>query len=524
MLDIITEPQDPRSSQFAAWFELLWCDDMTLDREIFSFQTNYTPVEYLQGWLAESWEQTDPLTWTVKIREGVHWQDKAPTYGREFTAEDVQYSYDRVLGKGEFEGQPPNGFYVSFIPNVDRVVATDKYTVEFQLNAPTALVAHQIVGPFLGICLVPPEWVELTPEEQQDWQNCIGTGAFVCTDFVPGTSLLIERNPDYWGYDERHPDNQLPYLDAIKVLAIPDMATALAAMRSGKLDMVADGRSYASLAEAESLAENFPDIVQYEWLGNAAGVYFKWNTEPFTDIRVRKAMQLAINVPEIAETHYRGAFEGIPCGLSSPKVGEDWAVPYDQWPADLQAEYSYDPDTAKALLTEAGFPNGFETEILAATVDDMTLLQILKSYFADIGITMEIEAMDMITNRTAVMSGNYNQMIYAGGGGGTAPPDMSIGNFWSKKMERVGGEGGVIDPEYDVLVEEFFAATEMAEAQRIYREAERYLLEKHYTLTVCPIITKQLGQPWLKGWNGEMFWSSWGWAYWSRFWIDESLK
>ncbi len=524
MIDIITEPQDPRSSQFAAWFELLWCDDMTVDREEFSFSTSFTPVEYRQGWLAESWAQTDPLTWTVRLRQGIHWQDKAPTYGREFTAEDVQYSYDRVLGKGEFEGQPPNGFYVSLIPNVDRVVATDKYTVQFQLNTASALVAHQVMGPFLCISMVPREWVALSEEGQKDWHNCTGTGPYICTDFVPGTSVTMDRNPNYWGYDEKYPENRLPYIDQIKVLAIPDMSTALAALRSGKIDMVADDRSHPSLAEAEALARNNPEIVQYEWPAPASGVFFKFNTEPFDDIRVRKAMQLAINIPEIAQTHYRGTVEGVAVGLSSPLIGEEWAVPYNKWPKELQEEYSYNPTRAKELLAEAGYPNGFKTEILAATTDDVELLQILKSYFMDIGVDMDIVAMGMIEGRVMTMEGNYKQMTFGGGGGGTAPPDQGIGNFWSKKMERVGGAGGVNDPNYDALVDQFFAATTMEEAQRIYREAERHLLEQHYTATCCSTIAKQAAQPWLKGWRGEHFWGSWGWAYFSRMWIDEGMK
>jgi peptide/nickel transport system substrate-binding protein len=525
MIDTITSPDDARACRLAAWFEVLFCDDLTLDRDIYPFTLQFTPTKYLQGWLAESWEQTDPQTWTIHIRKGVHWLDNPPTYGREFTAHDVQYTYDRVLAVGEFAGAEPSVFYAPLIPSIAQVIATDDYTVQFKLNTPSASSVWEVTGPQIPIPPVPREWVALTEEEKAEWQNCIGTGPFIVTDFVPNTSMTFSRNPNYWGYDVRYPQNKLPYLDAVKVLVVPDISTSLAALRTGKLDIIHDQRDYPSLSQAASLAETNPDIQQFHWPAAAQGVFFKYNTEPFTDIRVRQAMQLAIDIKTIAQTHYQGTVDGIPAGLLSPLAGEEWAVPYDQWPKDLREEYSYDPDRARELLAEAGYPNGFSTNVYASTADDMALLQILKAQFMDIGVDMEINSMDMMQMRPFIMDGLYDQMIYGGMLGMTDCPAYAAGVFWSKKFERIGGDvGGVIDPDYDVLAEKFYAATTEAEAQQAFQELDRYALEQHWIAHVCPYVSTQVCQPWVKGWSGENLRGSWGWVYIRQMWIDQDLK
>ena len=127
-----------------------------------------------------------------------------------------------------------------------------------------------------------------------DWHHAIGTGPFILTDFVSGSSATLVKNPNYWGYDERYPQNQLPYVDTLKFLIIPDNATALAAMRTGKIDVM-DGMS---LQDAQSMKKTNPEILQIPIPGtDATSIDPRNDKAPFNDIRVREAMQMAIDLP-----------------------------------------------------------------------------------------------------------------------------------------------------------------------------------------------------------------------------------
>jgi len=517
-VDILVEPQDPRSSQFGMWFELLFNDHMRVDRTVFSFTTSFTPIEYKAGWLAESWNRKDPKTVVVNIRKGIKWQNKYPVNGREMTAEDVAYSYDRILGKGPFDGQKPNGFFSSLIPSVDRVVATDKYTLEFRLNTASFQAMEEVMGPFLGICIVPPEWVNLPEGERNDWHNIPGTGPFSIDNFQVNVSVSGKRNPDYWGYDPRHPKNKLPYLDEIKVVAIPDVATSIAALRTGKLDELSDARDNPSIAEAQQLAKTNPDIVQFRWPAGARAALFKYGAKPFDDIRVRKALQMAIDIPTIAKSHYLGEGSTTAVGILSDVYGKPWATPFKEWPAALQEEYTYNPEKAKALLAEAGYPNGFTTNIVCSGNDDTTLLQIVKSMWEEIGVKMDINVMDMITHRTFTMQLKYDQMNWGGFTGASNSPGAALGSFWSKKLEKI---AGINDPVADEKIEAFYAAETMEEALPLYKDAEMYILGQHYGATVGDRVSPQFCQSWVKGWNGEFFWGAWGWQYRGLMWMDK---
>jgi ABC-type oligopeptide transport system substrate-binding subunit len=133
--------------------------------------------------------------------------------------------------------------------------------------------------------------------------------------------------------------------------------------------------------------------------------------------------------------------------------------------------------------------------------------------------------MDMVQQRVVVMEGRYDQMVYgAGGAGSLNPPGNILGDYWSIKPERAGGAGGVQDPAFDAMIEAFNTASTEEEAQRIFKEAESYVLKQHWTVRLCPTIATQLHQPWLKGWNGEMLSNWWRSTYYARMWIDQDFK
>jgi ABC-type transport system substrate-binding protein len=232
-------------------------------------------------------------------------------------------------------------------------------------------------------------------------------------------------------------------------------------------------------------------------------------------------MQMCIDTDAIAEGYYRGLGDPTPQGLAPATMGADWAYPYDEWPKELQDEYKYNLTAAKQLMTEAGYPNGFKTNILFSTQDDVGIVQILKDYFFQIGVDMEIDARDPVTAGYMTRGHEYDQMVAGGGGGTTSSPSEGITGYWSGKHENT---GGVDDPVYDAFVDDYYAATTMEECQRIYKEAASYVAEQHWTITLGNVKNPQVFQPWIKGWYGENFWSIPQWAYYGRMWIDQSLK
>ncbi len=107
-------------------------------------------------------------------------------------------------------------------------------------------------------------------------------------------------------------------------------------------------------------------------------------------------MQLAIDLPGIAKNHYKGTVEPYPATMTS-RYMKGFGFPYEEWPQELKDEYTYNPVAAKKLLAEAGYPNGFKTNVVADTGGDIELLKMVKSYFADVGIEMEIRPVDYAT-------------------------------------------------------------------------------------------------------------------------------
>jgi peptide/nickel transport system substrate-binding protein len=503
---------------------------MRVDRDEFGFLGNYTPLEYRTGLLAESWEQPDPTTVIIHLRQGVVWKG-GPAEGREFTSDDIVYTYDKVLGVGEFAGEDPNSVFAAVIPSVAEAVATDRYTVWFHLSSTGLFTIDEVLNPWMSIPIVPREWYEdLTEEEQADWRNVTGTGPFIIEDYADGTSLTYVANPDYYGVDARYPVNKLPYADELKILVVPDMDTALAALRTGQIDLLADTRDYPTLAETQQLVQTNPEINVFHQPVAAPGLFFAWDTEagtilpPFDDINIRIAMQLAINNALIAETYYMGTVDGTLYGLMSPLVGEDWANPLDEWPAELQAEYGYDLEAAKALMAEAGVSTPFHTEILASTSEDIELLQILQAQFQEIGIDMEIVPMTMMEQRPLVQQGDFELLWTGATGSASNSPSNAIQSFYEGKFEAIGQGARANDSYYNELVEDFLAATTMSEAQAIFREADQYWLEQHWMVIGFPSWSNQFAQPWIKGYMGEHFWCTMTWTYFAHMWIDQDLK
>ncbi len=505
------------------WYEPLFDPDWTLSRDIWAMQGMFVPDEYWTGNLAESWEMTDPQTMTVQLKQGIHWQDKEPVNGREFVAEDVVYHYDRMLGTGHGFTEP-NPFGGMLLAGLQSVTATGDYTVEFHFAAPCPAIAFQtLCDRHIGNEFEPREVVEAQGGSITDWTGVVGTGAWILSDFVDGSSYTCVANPNYHGTDPRYPDNPLPYADEFVLLIIPDQSSQIAALRTGQIDFNDSGLAL-QWQQAQSLQDSNPELEWAQLPNGSSGVAFTLNAPPFDDIRVRQAMQMAIDRESLAEDYYGGFASPNPVGLVTPAY-TGWAYDYADWPQELKDQYVYDVDAAKALLAEAAAdgvftPNaqgGFDVTILTSNTGDLALLESFKSYFAAIGVNMEINALDWPTYEGKFRNPHPEEMV-GFGGASTWPPNRTVTQFWSQGVDA--GATSINSPEYDALFDAFQTASTLAEAASIFQQCDKLIIESHWMVQAPESLVFLFWQPYLKGYSGELCMWGRGVTY-ARLWKTE---
>ena len=517
------------TSIYGAWMERLVSDDWTVDPAEWDFRITWHPSKYLKGQLAEGWEFKDPCTHILHLHKGVHWQNIPPANGREFTADDVVFHYNRLygLGGGFTKPSPLRAADIRF-KDLISVTATDRYTVVFKfktLNPEN--IMETLHNALQSQCLENPEavrqWGDL-----RDWHHAIGTGPFILKDFIPGKLATLVKNPDYWGHDERYPQNQLPYVDSIKFVIIPDDDEALEAMRAGKIDIM----DRVFFPQARAMQKSNPEIQQMFLPRTPTVALLPRNDKvPFTDVRVRTAMQMAIDLPAIAKSHYGGSVDPTPSTLTATKFMKGWGYPYEEWPQELKDQYAYNPSDAKKLLAEAGYPYGFETNVIADTDSDMELLKIVQSYFADIGIKMKIRTMDPGTYTDYVETNHkHDQIVYRPYGplGQTYAPLRAITRFHTGSATNYVMTS---DPVFDSYFEKATAAANEDELKLVLKDANERVARQHFAISLLMPMEYSLYQPWVKGYHAQIYsiWMGVGGAsmlsfYGGRFWIDNTLK
>ena len=510
-----------------AWLEKMFVDDWTLAPEKYDYTKNLRPNQWVKGHLAETWEFTDPNTFVVHLRQGIRWQNIPPANRREFTADDVAFHFHRMfgLGSGYTAPSPSQAANPSF-KQLLSVTTEGKYTVIFRWKTSNReLILDTLQEVVTTLCIENPEavrqWGDLS-----DWHHAVGTGPFILREFIPDVSATLIKNPDYWGHDERYPQNKLPYFDVLKLRIIPNQAEALAEMRAGRIDVV----DQISPMLAREMAKTNPEILQIELSQTATTIDPRNDVAPFNDIRVRKAMQMAIDLPGLAKNYYHGTVEPYPSTITSRQM-KGWGFPYEEWPQELKDEYAYNPMLARKLLAEAGYQQGFKTNIVADDAGDMQLLHIVKDYFAQIGIDMEIRPMESTAWMAFVLNGHKHDQL-------AQRPVSPFGHSFEpiRQLQRL--KTGipsnylmVNDPVFDSFQPKAIAAQSDAELRQILRDANERVARQHFSISLLQPPQYSLYQPWLKGYSGQFgsVCSAAGspqllFFYPARFWIDRDLK
>ena len=511
---------------YTGWMEQLFAPQWTMDPSIQNYRLSFWSNAQAGGQLVQSWEFTSPGVFVLHVRQGVYWQNIPPANGRQFTADDIVYHFDRMMGLGDgFTKAAPYWGTVATYQALTSVTATDKFTVVMKWNTPNPeYVTENLEAPGASPSIENSDAVNLWGNVN-DWHHAIGTGPFILTDFVSSSSATMIKNPNYWGHDERYPQNQLPYINKLVILIIPDPATAMAAMRTGKIDIL-EGIQFQ---QAQQVKKTDPNILQIPTPQTGYSVDPRNDKAPFTDIRVREALQMAINLPQLASTYYGGTADPWPCSLTSDYL-TGWGFPYSQWPQDLKDQYAYNPTAAKQLLAQAGFPNGFNTDLVVDSAVDMDLVQIIQSYFAAIGVNMEIRPLVSASFTSFVMLNHANDALAMRTQGTLGATGNPLRQFVKFQTGASGNNAMVNDPVFNNFYTQAIAVTSTDQMQKLLADTNKYVAQQHYVISLLQPNSFCLYWPWIKGYNAQYAVISGGsgpqllFFYEGRFWIDQNLK
>lgn len=469
--------------------------------------------DYDAPMVAESWEWPDIDTIVLHIREGVYFHNKAPAFGRELTAEDVAYSIHRKL-------LDPNSmnYTEDEEDQLISVEAVDKWTVV--VKTPEELLGSYIQSILAETWMYPQE---LGDGDATDWKDVCGTGAFVLTDYVVESSLTFEGHPSYWLEDPVNPGNKLPYLASFRQLVITDASTRLSALRTGKIDQYRG----VEWDDAEGLVRTNPELNYSRYLQHTAPmIWMRLDKEelPYDDLRVRNALSMAIDRDALIESYYNGNAEKfcqpvLPCG----ELG-DIFVPLEEHSAQTQAAYSYDPDAAKALLAEAGYPNGFKASIVCAQAA-VDVLSIIKQMWLEIGIELELDPRESGAYQSIQRGGGFDDMLLASETGiYYSVPLMYLEDYVPIYNRSVG---------YDQYVEDYYEENILPYrgpiGDKTLRENLRalvpYLSDLRWAIEVPTQYYYCMWQPWVGGYRGEFSTGRGWWNDWPMYvWVDQDVK
>ena len=309
---------DPTAGAAAAIDEVTYAN-------VFEGLTRFAPDGTILSGLAASWEiAPDGLSWVFNLREGVTFHDGSP-----FTAEDVAYSFERAMADDSVNAQK------QLFESINSVNVIDDVTVEIGLDAPKSSLLTDLAWGDMAIVSPASSATNAT--------SPIGTGPFIFSDWVQGDRIELVLNENYWG--------EAPKLEKVTFKFISDPTAAFAAMMAGDLD------AFPVYPAPENLMQFEADPRFSVIVGTTEGetiLAMNHGREPFDDIRVREAIAHAIDRKAI--------IDGALFGYGTP-IGTHFA-PHNPAYEDLTALSVYDPEQSKALLAEAGLPDGFETTLV----------------------------------------------------------------------------------------------------------------------------------------------------------------
>jgi peptide/nickel transport system substrate-binding protein len=417
------------------------------------------PVE---GDLAESWQRTNDTTYVFKLRKGVRWHNKPPVNGRELTADDVKFTYERFLTIAGNPNKP-------VLEYVDKIEAVDKHTVKFTLKEPNAWFLDLLAS--TSTWIIAKECVEKFGDLKKV-ESVVGTGPWMLERWEPNVKITFVRNPDYFVPG-------LPYADGVEWLIDKDPASRLATWLAGKTDFGPEYQHAVRWLDAPVARQRKAGLqtAEYTWFTSGA-TGFKLANPPFGDVRVRRALSRATNQAEIFESLAFSQGHWTP-NPAVPAAFADWAIPIDQLGPEGRKLYEFSIQEAKKLLAEAGLPNGFKTTVEAPPVvygpDFDDAVQITLKNWNAAGIQAELKPKEYGAFISSTIFGKFEHM-FLGLRGAWADPEAYFYRIYMPGQPL--NVMGVNDPKLTEMIKLQRRTHDVAKRKQVVYDIQRYLAEQ----------------------------------------------
>ncbi|TKT76346.1 ABC transporter substrate-binding protein [Aquamicrobium sp. LC103] len=429
--------------------------------------------------LAKSWEiSPDGLTYTFHLRDDAVWQDVVPVSGRRFVAADVVATYEAIREGGVQRG---------LLSAVDRIAAPDDHTVVITLKRPNVVLLQNLAHQNMWI--LPQETFNGGYDRNT---TVIGTGPFVLESDEPGVATRYVRNPAYYGRSAA--GEQLPYLDEVEILPLKDLNARIMAFRAGQIDI---WFGPLNLTQMEGIKQAVPDLQDIQTIaGNQTELYLNPSFEPFADIRVRQAINLAIDRLALGEVVRGGGAIGAPVGpaLTTQTLPEKERIALYGTP---------DHEKAKRLLAEAGYADGlsFEFTVLNYGEEFVREAEWIQQDLAEIGVTAQIRLVDTASGQALASEGNFQALFLI------MSPFAEADEYFTTHYLPGGNRNytKVDDPKLTAMIEAQQAAVDPAERVAQIHEIQRYIAANVANpLPVWAAVLLHPAHARVKGWHPMM--------------------
>ncbi|MBO9679747.1 MAG: ABC transporter substrate-binding protein [Acidovorax sp.] len=432
--------------------------------------------------LAAEWKRVSPTQLRVTLRQGVKFSDGSP-----LTAEDVKFSLERAKAK--------TSNYAVYAQGIDRVEVVDAKTVDIFSDVPNPVLVNQLTE----LRIMSKPWAEKNnatapkdikaSDEPYTHRNALGTGPFVLKSWSPDQRIVLSANPHWWGKG-KFPGN----VTDIVYTPIKSDATRTAALLSGEVDFIIDPslQDVGRIRQAPGLkvldgAENrtiFLGMDQFreELVGSSVK-----GKNPLKDVRVRKALYQAIDINAIQRVVLRG--------LAQP-TGALVARQVNGWTQKADARWPYDAEAARKLLSEAGYPQGFEVDFACSAgryINDEALCQAITAQWAKVGVKAKLRTLPFVTYFPMIQR-NEASIYLLGWGVPTFDAFYTLQSL--VRSPGAGGDGNFnlgrfSDPQQDALIERIKKETDAATRNGLIEQA---LLKDHALISHIPLYNQII--PW----------------------------
>jgi peptide/nickel transport system substrate-binding protein len=429
----------------------------------------------ITGDAAERWEQADDQTYVFRMRPGLRFQNIPPLNGRALVAQDVQYSFERQKASATS----------SFLPRIERLEAVDAQTLKIMLPAPDADFLAALAD--IHNVIIGKEAVDLKGDLSEG--PTIGSSAWLIENWERDSVLRVRKSPDYYV-------KGVPYVDALEFVRVGENAARASAFRTQQVAVSSTGMSRADL---ENLKKTSPEliIVANKSRGNGLVMTVNETKPPFTDVRVRQALRMAVAVDQIR----KGAFDGDGWNTTTLALPDfDWNLPDDEY---TNKWFKRDVEGGRRLLAAAGVRVPIDLELVHLPLDpawtaaaELTLAQL-----KDIGVNARLRVVDQQTfNAPQTQSGESDYE------GFHVPPQPQTTLTADLRIRfKTGGSRNaskISDAKLDDMIEKQAAMVRDPDGrQRLVMDIQRYILDQGHTIPIWGAVQVSGRWPWLKNYR-----------------------